>query len=516
MLFSLAYPIRNSYFVKSFIPYILRLFIFFYFSIFALFTYAQNTNINPGVDELYREDEVTEIRIKISEADNILLHAEENRWLDKYVTADIVFSNSRLDQVKINNAGLRLRGNTARAHNKRSYKIDFKEFGGEKFKSYKKINLKPNVNDPAHIRELISMQLYRLMNVLAPRVAPTVVYINEEFKGVYLNIEQIDDEFVDKRFDTEEGFLYKCAYSATLEDNGQINDLELYEVKMNEEKDTRSELKHFVEILNNSSDATFKTEIETVFGVDGFLRQMAVEAIIGHWDGYSYLNNNYYLYFRPVSNQFEFIAYDTDNTFGIDWVDRDWATRDLKHFYRHNHPRPLSSRILDVDEYRDRYYYYLEHLFETYFTEAYLFPKFDFYKELLKPFVELDTYFDDSFEFSYSDFLNAFDYESNRQAKYGLKGFVTTRRISGIPMIPKVVLGKPIDYIFNVYPNPAGRTLNIEIRDFKEAVIFNFLGQEVLKSKESSIDLSNLNEGIYIVKIEDRNGTYQSTKLIKK
>jgi len=216
----------------------LKVFFFFSFSIFTLCIHAQNTSINPGKDELYREDEVTEVRITISDSDNISLHAEENRWLDIYVSADIVFSNSKLDQVKISNAGLRLRGNTARGHNKRSYKIDFKEFGGEKFESYKKINLKPNVNDPAHIRELISMHLYRLMNVLAPRVAPTVVYINEEFKGVYLNIEQIDDEFIDKRFDTEAGFLYKCAYSATLEDDGQINDLELYDVKMNEETDT--------------------------------------------------------------------------------------------------------------------------------------------------------------------------------------------------------------------------------------------------------------------------------------
>ena len=120
------------------------------------------------------------------------------------------------------------------------------------------------------------------MNVLAPRIAPTVVYINEEFKGVYLNIEQIDDEFIDKRFDTEDGFLYKCAYSATLEDNGQINNFELNKVKMNEDLDTRSELNHFVEILNNSTGANFKTEIEKVFNVDGFLRQMAVEALIGH------------------------------------------------------------------------------------------------------------------------------------------------------------------------------------------------------------------------------------------
>mgnify|MGYP005629441851 FL=1 len=495
--------------------YTLKIFFFFSFSIFTLCIHGQNASINPGKDELYREDEVTEVRITISDSDNILLHAEENRWLDIYVSADIVFSNSKLDKVKISNAGLRLRGNTARGHNKRSYKIDFKEFGGEKFESYKKINLKPNVNDPAHIRELISMHLYRLMNVLAPRVAPTVVYINEEFKGVYLNIEQIDDEFIDKRFDTEAGFLYKCAYSATLEDDGQINDLELYNVKMNEEIDTRSELNHFVGILNNSTDANFRTEIESVFGIDGFLRQMAVEAIIGHWDGYSYLNNNYYLYYNPDNSLFEFIAYDTDNTFGIDWVGRDWATRDLTHFYRHNQARPLSSRLLEVDEYRDRYYYYLGRLFDEYFTEAYLFPKFDFYKELLKPFVEKDIYFYDSFDFSYQDFLNAFEYESNKQAKYGLKDFVQTRRITGIPLIPKIALGQRSENEFNVYPNPTDGMLNIEMLDLKKVIILNFSGQEVFRSKESRIDISVLRKGTYIVRLEDQNGASVNAKLIK-
>ena len=81
------------------------------------------------MDDLCKEDEVTEIRITISESDNVLLHAEENRWLNIYVKADIVFSNSKLNEIKISGAGLRLRGNTARGHNKRSYKIDFKEFG---------------------------------------------------------------------------------------------------------------------------------------------------------------------------------------------------------------------------------------------------------------------------------------------------------------------------------------------------------------------------------------------------
>ena len=165
---------------------------------------------------------------------------------------------------------------------------------------------------------------------------------------------------------------------------------------------------------------------------------------------------------------------------------------------------------------RDKYYYYLGHLFETYFTEDYLFPKFDFYKELLKPFVEMDTYFDDSFGFSYTDFLNAYEYESNKQAKYGLKGFVTTRRATGIPMVPKIILGHPSENNFNLYPNPAFHTLNIKMLDFKEVLFSIIFGQQVLISNESNIDISMLSKGVCIYRQDrDLNGKILNRKLIK-
>jgi hypothetical protein len=51
--------------------------------------------------------------------------------------------------------------------------------------------------------------------------------------------------------------------------------------------------------------------------------------------------------------------------------------------------------------------------------------------------------------------------------------------------------------------------------DFKEATIYNFSGQEVLRSRESHIDLSDLNEGVYIIILEARHGVSVSTKLVK-
>ena len=39
--------------------------------------------------------------------------------------------------------------------------------------------------------------------------------------------------------------------------------------------------------------------IEDNFEVDLYLKTLAAEILIGHWDGYAYNHNNYYLYQKP-------------------------------------------------------------------------------------------------------------------------------------------------------------------------------------------------------------------------
>ena len=576
---------------------------------------SESQNINPISDFLYPEEEITEIRVQIEEEDNRMLHAEENRFIDIYVEAGITISNSKLDNVTLDNAGIRLRGNSSRNNDKRSYKIDFREFGGEKFESYKKLNLKPNVFDPSHIRELISMHLYRLLNVPAQRVAPSILYINDEYKGVYLNLEQIDDEFIKKRFGSKEGFLYKCGQGMTLAYQEEVYDDKKISSKMNEDSDDRKELSHLIDVLNNTSDANFKKEIEKNFNVNSFIRQMAVEAIIGNWDGYSWFNNNYYLYYNPNSMKFEFIPYDADNTFGVDFTGNDWGIRDLNHFYRFDNERPLVGRILDVEVYKDSYYQYLNILMEEYFIENYLFTKFNFYRELLKVHVQNDTYFSGTFGFRYQDFINAFEYESKKPATYGLKEYVETRRQSGINQLPKnmysliklnpktfnlaeklpsgflvgtIIDGETLPYtysiihgnesnafsldkiygtlsvsnsaaldfeispIFNllitasdgywtdtttvtinlidteeeilslanssqiIYPNPSSGSINIRMADLKEFMIYNLSGKMLLKSNENPVNISELRQGAYIMKLTNNKGKLYSRKIIKK
>lgn len=70
-------------------------------------------------------------------------------------------------------------------------------------------------------------------------------------------------------------------------------------------------------------------------------------------------------------------------------------------------------------------------------------------------------------------------------------------------MIPKIVLGKRSENIFNIYPNQTSGTLNIDIHDFKEVIICDYLDQKVFISKESYIDISALSKAVYTNKLKD-------------
>ena len=69
---------------------------------------------------------------------------------------------------------------------------------------------------------------------------------------------------------------------------------------------------------------------------------------------------------------------------------------------------------------------------------------------------------------------------------------------------------------FEVYPNPMNNTLYIN-GDVKDVTIFNAVGQQVLFIEgRNEIDVENLSEGLYFVRINDKKGSTVVKKIIKK
>jgi spore coat protein H len=147
----------------------------------GLSVYAQN--VNPGFDSVFRYNELSLIEITMSESDKQALIFPDDPQANIYYPITIRFKNSLMDETRTN-VGIRIRGNTSRNAYKKSFKIDFKEFGGPKFKKHKKFNLKAQNNDPSMLREFLSLYMYRMYKVPAARAHHAEVYINGEYMGI--------------------------------------------------------------------------------------------------------------------------------------------------------------------------------------------------------------------------------------------------------------------------------------------------------------------------------------------
>jgi hypothetical protein len=275
-------------------------------------------------------------------------------------------------------------------------------------------------------------------------------------------VEHIDEEFVDTRFGNQNGNLFKCLWPADLVYLGDDPDLykyssggrRAYDLLTNKEADDYSDLAELIDILNNTPASNLRCALEEVFNIHTFLKSMAFDIMAGNWDGPLFNKNNFYLYHNEETDKFEYIPYDLDNTFGIDWFSIDWAQRNIYNWAPSNQPRPLYWKILEVQEYRDRLSYLLDKMISEYYNESVFFPKIDATRNLIFPYVLGDAYYSLDYGFSQQDFTNSFfqplDYN---HTPFGIKDFITARKNATISQLELNDIAPIITNVSNNLPN---------------------------------------------------------------
>ncbi len=424
--------------------------------------------VHPANNDAFLQNEVAEIHISISTNDlNVLLG--DSLYSDYHFPATFYYYSSAHNDT-IQNVGFRVRGNTSRGANKKSFKVSFNEYTqGKKFKGIEKMNLVGQHNDPSLLRYWMSLTTLNTNNLICSRSSFVKFYINGQYKGIYLNVEHTDDEFLQKRFIGDYGGnLYKCTWGADLKYRGASQSLyySSYELKTNKVANDYSELIQFIQKLNSISNADFPCFIEDNFEVELFLKTLAVEMIIGHWDGYAYNKNNYYLYQQPSNGKFVFIEYDMDNTFGIDWSGIDWTIRNLNNW--HSNDRPLVERLLSYPFYSDMFNSFLNQILNDLNTSGW-YSDLQLKKSLISSGVQLDTYYSMDYGFQYSDFLDAVDINFGAHVKKGVAEYLNERISSGLNQIQ--ILGNQTHPCLN-------SIFNLERPQKRLIKIFDLLGRE--------------------------------------
>ena len=135
-----------------------------------------------------------------------------NTGSDVYLLADMTFENQNIPLQSIEQVGIRLRGAAARGSAKKSFKISFRKFGNDlrDFHGLRRLNLNCDFQDPHLMRAKTCTDLFRYMGIPAARVGYSKLYINNDYRGLFANYEDLDKAFLQPRFRDNNGDLYKC------------------------------------------------------------------------------------------------------------------------------------------------------------------------------------------------------------------------------------------------------------------------------------------------------------------
>lgn len=413
---------------------------------------------SPENGQLYKDDILPVIYISIDPDTLEWLYQQENLESNIEFSARFIFDNGEIIDT-IDPVGFRLRGNTSRYSQKKSFKVSFNRFtSGRKYYGVEKLNLNGEHNDPSVMRSKVCWDILRKMNVPAPRSNHVKVYINDNYYGLYISVEHIDEEFIKSRFGYDDGNLYKCLWPADLNylgDNPNLYKFEngnrrAYALKTNKEADDYTGFANFINILNNSPSSSFACDLGDVFNIYDYLKVISADILFGNWDGYIYNKNNFYLYHNSSSGKMEFIPYDLDNTLGIDWVGRDWATRNIYDWQQHgDNYRPLYQRIIADEDLKNQYSYFMNKLvYETLNLDS-LISSVSQRRDMIASSVEDDPYYPLDYGYTLSDFYDSFYQGLGGHVDYGLFPYLQTRISSIKSQLESTSMNPVIKYINN-------------------------------------------------------------------
>ena len=285
----------------------------------------------------------------------------DNPLDEEYHETAITFNGVTLDSVAIRTkGGSSLRSVANSSSDRYSFKVDINEYvSGQKFFGLKKFTLQNSFNDPSYMREVIAYELMDEMGVPTPEHAYVNFYVNGELFGLYLMVEAVDGEFVEKHFTNSNGDLYKPdgTGSDLLWLGDDIQSYTDINLQTNEDTTDNGAFINFVESLDKGETSAIE--------VDTLLRYMSVSTSLSNLDSYhGPLAHNYYIY--DDDGVFSILPWDFNESFGTFAMDCNGV--DVRELYIDEpvsgalSERPLIANVFAEQSNLDTYHSYLTQL----------------------------------------------------------------------------------------------------------------------------------------------------------
>lgn len=443
---------------------------------------------------------------------------------DRYLMVTVQFNNEHYDSI-----GIKVKGNSSfnNPSQKKSFKLDFNTFvAGKDIHGLKKLNFNNSFKDPSFMREKLATDFIISHGAPSPRITYCNVYFNNTLWGLYTIVESIDDEFCNRWFGSNDGNLFQGDPKGDLAWKGASTQslyTSSYDLENNALTNDWSDLIQLINVANNEPISTLQSKLDTLFNTEMFYKHWVCQNMFVSLDSYIGSGHNYYIYHDTITNKFQWISWDMNETFGN--FKNNLTTSQLKnldiYYMGGTTTRPLTYRMLQVANYKQKYNDSYCELKQD-FNNAYFDPKIDSLYNMIKPHVYADT----------KKFYTNTDFENNinndvtltggqTMTVFGLKSFIQARSASIASSIlsNNVICTTGIERNTSLpvtfYPNPTNSLLNIKHNDASPLpyVIYSITGKvakEGFIESSGIINVKDLANGIYALKIN--NSSYRFIK----
>ncbi|MFO0575546.1 MAG: CotH kinase family protein [Polyangia bacterium] len=263
--------------------------------------------LHPAPAQLYDEGQVLDFKLTFSSEQWAMFQAIHNNpppsdQRDSYTKVYVHCGFEALG-VKFEDAACRPKGNPDywKDEKKAQFVVKFDHWNKDgRFLTLRRLNLEAAPFVMAPVRDRLGMWLMRQAGLDAPRVNHARVYLNGALLGLYMNVEQIDKEFIQSHFTKSKGNLY--SQGQYLETNTSIHDT--------------SRLTTLLDLVQDEpptgDHARFFTQIDQLMDLRVLLAQTAAEVVLPTGDNFSNGGTNFFYYDDPATARFILLPWDLD------------------------------------------------------------------------------------------------------------------------------------------------------------------------------------------------------------
>ncbi|KAG0204457.1 hypothetical protein BGX28_003603 [Mortierella sp. GBA30] len=365
----------------------------------------------PSKTKAFKQKQIATIHLTAPAAAIAELNANPTNGKDYKVDFRFINSETIYSQ---RNITFSTSGKSSKEHAKQAFKFKFDTDYNQTFFSRPNIKLRSAVQDPTFIREKLYIDMLNSVGVPTQQGAWVRLFVNNEPYGLYLMVDDISKSFLKQTIHGGDGNTVR---GSLVQMNAWMNKADLVykgpkttdydksayksqNLGNNPAGDPLNELIRFMSDLQGfqpeSADAV--TFWNDRLDLDGFLRSMACEYLMGAFDMYWYSGSNYFMYkdltLAPGGGKWRWIPTDMDGTFGsgyqtsiIPWY-TEWANFDAQA----QGPRPLIQKlILQNPQIKALFEQTLKEIVSTAFKLEAIRPRALAYNQMLQADAQWDT-----------------------------------------------------------------------------------------------------------------------------